>query len=114
MASVAAFLSGEMRFISCPHRPIRVFDRGVIYPDTEGNRAAADEPWLLFSNTDDFKPREIMKLYSRRMQIEQNFRDEKSERYGFGLRASFSRSAGRIEVAGHAEYDRAVAGRISS
>lgn len=61
-------------------------------------RSAAAEPWLLFSSTDDFKPREIMKLYSRRMQIEQNFRDEKSERFGFGLRASYSRSAGRMLV----------------
>ncbi|MBN3180978.1 hypothetical protein H5A18_03450, partial [Pectobacterium brasiliense] len=26
-----------------------------------------------------------MRIYSRRMQIEQNFRDEKSERFGFGL-----------------------------
>ncbi|EBT9644522.1 IS4/IS5 family transposase, partial [Salmonella enterica] len=41
---------------------------------------------------------EITKLYSRRMQIEQNFRDEKSERFGFGLRASYSRSAGRLSV----------------
>lgn len=39
-----------------------------------------------------------MKLHSRRMQIKQNFRDEKSERFGFGLRASYSRSAGRILV----------------
>lgn len=61
-------------------------------------RSAATEPWLLFSSTDDFKPREIMKLYSRRMQIEQNFRDEKSERFGFGLRASYSRSTGRMLV----------------
>jgi hypothetical protein len=61
-------------------------------------RKAAKEPCLIFSSTDDFKPREIMKLYSRRMQIEQNFRDEKSERFGFGLRASYSRSAGRILV----------------
>lgn len=61
-------------------------------------RKAAKEPWLIFSSTDDFKPREIMKLYSRRMQIEQNFRDEKSERFGFGLRASYSRSAGRMLV----------------
>lgn len=61
-------------------------------------RSAAKEPWLIFSSTDDFKPREIMKLYSRRMQIEQNFRDEKSERFGFGLRASYSRSAGRMLV----------------
>lgn len=61
-------------------------------------RSSAVEPWLLFSSTDDFKPREIMKLYSRRMQIEQNFRDEKSERFGFGLRASYSRSADRMLV----------------
>lgn len=39
-----------------------------------------------------------MKLYSRRMQIEQNFRDEKSERFGFVLRASYSRSVGRMLV----------------
>lgn len=63
-------------------------------------RSAAKEPWLIFSSTDDFKPREVMKLYSRRMQIEQNFRDEKSERFGFGLRASYSRSAGRMLVLG--------------
>ena len=37
-----------------------------------------------------------MKLYSLGMQIEQNFRDEKSEY--FGLRASYSRSAGRMLV----------------
>jgi hypothetical protein len=32
-------------------------------------RVSAKEPWLIFSSSDDFKPREIMKLYSRRMQI---------------------------------------------
>ncbi|OKB64193.1 IS4 family transposase [Serratia marcescens] len=62
------------------------------------HRRSAQESWLIFSNTDEFSPREIMKLYSRRMQIEQNFRDEKSERFGFGLRASYSRSAGRVLV----------------
>ena len=60
--------------------------------------SAAKEPWLIFSSTDDFRPREIMKLYSRRMQTEQNFRDEKSEHFGFGLRASYSRPAGRVLV----------------
>lgn len=39
-----------------------------------------------------------MKLYSRRMQIEQNFRDEKSERFGFSLLDSYSRTEGRILV----------------
>ncbi|EAB8594983.1 TPA_asm: transposase [Salmonella enterica subsp. enterica serovar Enteritidis] len=42
---------------------------------------------MIFTSTEEFKPREIMKLYSRRMQIEQYFRDEKSERFGFGLQA---------------------------
>ncbi|EKL1667351.1 IS4 family transposase, partial [Salmonella enterica] len=68
-------------------------------PTTEKEKqASAKEPWLIFTSTEEFKPREITKLYSRRMQIEQNFRDEKSERFGFGLRASYSRSAGRLSV----------------
>ncbi|KHT36440.1 IS4 family transposase [Pectobacterium carotovorum] len=72
--------------------------RPTRFSQVNDGRSAAKEPWLIFSSTDDFKPREIMKLYSRRMQIEQNFRDEKSERFGFGLRASYSRSAGRMLV----------------
>ncbi len=39
-----------------------------------------------------------MKLYSRRMQIEQNFRDEKSERFGFGLRGCHRGTSGRLLV----------------
>ncbi|WP_127526521.1 transposase [Budvicia aquatica] len=39
----------------------------------------------MFSNTEEFKPYDIMTLYRRRMQIEQNLHDEKSERMGFGL-----------------------------
>ena len=64
----------------------------------EEQRQAGREPWLIFTSTEEFEPRRIMKLYSRRMQIEQNFRDEKSERYGMGLRASYSRSAGRLLI----------------
>lgn len=68
-------------------------------PTTEKEqKASAREPWLIFSSTDKFEAREIMKLYSRRMQIEQNFRDEKSERYGFGLRVSRSRRRERLLV----------------
>ncbi|QDX96996.1 IS4 family transposase [Pectobacterium carotovorum subsp. carotovorum] len=69
------------------------------YPTVEKEQqASAKEPWLIFTSTDKFKPREIMKLYSRRMQIEQNFRDEKSERFGFGLRASGSKTGERLWV----------------
>ncbi|MGJ0579372.1 IS4 family transposase [Xenorhabdus bovienii] len=72
--------------------------RMVRKSQVKDGRSAAMEPWLIFTSMDDFKPRQIMKLYSRRMQIEQNFRDEKSERFGFGLRASYSHGAGRLSV----------------
>ncbi|HCT3173128.1 TPA: IS4 family transposase [Enterobacter asburiae] len=62
------------------------------------HRNSAREPWLLFSNAEGLEPRQIMALYSRRMQIEQNFRDDKSPRFGFGLRLSRSQGKGRLEV----------------
>ena len=46
------------------------------------------------------------------MQIEQNFRDKKSERFGFGLRASHSHSAG-TESAGNPGDDSDVAVGLS-
>ena len=62
------------------------------------HRSSAQEPWLLFSNVEGLEPYQIMMLYSRRMQIEQNFRDDKSPRFGFGLRLSRSQGKGRLEV----------------
>jgi len=87
-------------FIRRRRRSVKTGARGRPFsPKTEKEQQASGrEPWLIFTSTDQFKPREIMKLYSRRMQIEQNFRDEKSERFGFGLRSSYSRSAGRMLV----------------
>lgn len=68
------------------------------YKQERDGRSSAKTPWLLFTSSDDFRPREVIKIYSRRMQIEQNFRDEKSERFGFGLRASRSRTTERMQV----------------
>jgi hypothetical protein len=62
------------------------------------HRSGARDPWLVFSNREEMSAQQIMTLYSRRMQIEQNFRDEKSPRFGFGLRRSRSQSKGRLEV----------------
>jgi hypothetical protein len=62
------------------------------------HRSSALTPWLLFSNVKDGDPEQIMKLYSRRMQIEQNFRDEKNPRLGYGFRYSRSQSKNRLEV----------------
>lgn len=61
-------------------------------------RTSAKSPWLIFTNTTEYSPKQIMKIYSRRMQIEQNFRDEKNARYGFGLRDGGSQSVGRFSV----------------
>lgn len=62
------------------------------------SRASAKAPWLIFTNTTEYSAKQVMKIYSRRMQIEQNFRDEKSTRYGFGLRDGGSRTTGRLSV----------------
>jgi hypothetical protein len=66
------------------------------------NRCARREkdPWLLVTSLEEksFKPQRIVTIYSKRMQIEEDFRDIKSHRYGFGLRYSMSNSAKRIEV----------------
>ncbi len=41
-----------------------------------------------------------MGLYSHHMQTEQNILDEKSEHFGFALRASYNRSVERMLVLG--------------
>ncbi|STM02108.1 transposase [Escherichia coli] len=61
-------------------------------------RTAGKSPWFIFTNSTEFSPKQVMKLYSRRMQIEQNFRDEKNPRWGFGLRFGASHSSGRVTV----------------
>ena len=67
------------------------------------NRCARRErdPWLLVTSleiTKLFRAERIAALYAKRMQIEEDFRDIKSHKYGFGLRYSLSNSARRLEV----------------
>lgn len=59
---------------------------------------SAKEAWLFFSRTDDFRPLESIKLYSHWMQIEHNFRNEKSARFWFCLRVSKNISTGIMLV----------------
>lgn len=61
-------------------------------------QTAGKSPWFIFTNSTEFSPKQVMKLYSRRMQIEQNFRDEKNPRWGFGLRFGASYSTERVTV----------------
>lgn len=54
-------------------------------------------PWLLISSIDNKDALEIVKFYSLRMQIEQNFRDFKRGHYGFGLEHSGTKGFLRLE-----------------
>lgn len=78
------------------------------YPDAEKRYAKMyAEPWVLASNLHEYSSLDVEKnqqevailtreIYSKRMQIEQNFRDDKSERFGFGWR--FSRTKDRNKM----------------
>ncbi|WP_317919267.1 IS4 family transposase [Vibrio sp. MACH09] len=61
---------------------------------------AAKEGWILATNlpASRFTPAQMVKLYSKRMQIEETFRDLKSPAYGFGLRQSRSRCPKRFDI----------------
>ena len=61
---------------------------------------AAKEPWLLACSpgASPARPEIIIDQYSRRMTIEESFRDLKNERLGLGFSASRSRSGKRLEI----------------
>ncbi|SFB53926.1 Transposase DDE domain-containing protein, partial [Pseudomonas sp. NFIX10] len=58
------------------------------------------EPWLLASNlpADQWNPSKIVAIYKQRMQIEEGFRDVKSEYFGVGVTRHRSHCPRRIEV----------------
>jgi hypothetical protein len=63
-------------------------------------RASAHEPWLLAHSPKlgGYRPEEIVAMYSRRMHIEECFRDTKSAVYGMGLEIGRSRSPLRLHA----------------
>lgn len=80
------------------------------YPDAEKRYSKVNsEPWILVSNlqqdpTLDVENNKvavaifIREIYSKRMQIEQNFRDDKSERLGFGWRFSRTKDKNKMSI----------------
>lgn len=60
--------------------------------DTKMYENLAKEPWLLATSDQNLSSKQVVELYAKRMQIEQNFRDDKSMQYGFSWR--FSKSTG--------------------
>lgn len=63
-------------------------------------RVSAREPWLLVHGTRlrAYAPEQIVAFYAQRMQIEENFRDNKSVGYGLGQDIGRSRSAARWQA----------------
>ena len=74
---------------------------GVVTKDNNNFKQSksAKEPWFLVSNLPviDYSKRKLVVLYTRRMSIEETFRDNKNEYYGLGLTRSRSLSVKRLE-----------------
>lgn len=66
--------------------------------DTKMYRNLAKEPWLLATSDKTLSSQQVVSLYGKRMQIEQNFRDDKSQQYGFSWRLSKTTGVNRISV----------------
>ena len=57
------------------------------------------EPWLLVTSLEESsRYKQIVKIYSKRMQIEENFRDTKCMRFGFGLNISGTKTPQRMSI----------------
>ena len=61
-------------------------------------RKQQKDPWLIATNLapDEVGGKHIMRLYSKRMQIEECFRDIKSDRFGFGFALTRSKRIDRL------------------
>ncbi len=60
---------------------------------------SAKDPWLLATSlASSTSPSEIFSMYSKRMQIELNFRNLKSSQYGFSFEHAYSKSVERIQI----------------
>ncbi len=66
--------------------------------DTKMYQNLSTEPWLIASSDNEITSHQVIDIYSKRMQREQNFRDDKSIRYGFSWRFSKSLGVERMSV----------------
>ncbi|WP_438441970.1 IS4 family transposase, partial [Escherichia sp. 364] len=70
------------------------------HPSPKIYSASAKEPWILATNlpVEIRTPKQLVNIYSKRMQIEETFRDLKSPAYGLGLRHSRTSSSERFDI----------------
>ena len=68
--------------------------------DAKRHRKSAQEPWLLHTSLSASQAcaSKIVKMYAKRMQIEEAFRDLKNSRFGVGLEHSQSRKQERLHI----------------
>jgi hypothetical protein len=67
--------------------------------DSKAYSRAYREPWLLVSSlTGRYAAKRVMKMYKRRMTIEEAFRDLKSSKYGLGLEQGMTRRKQRRDI----------------
>lgn len=71
------------------------------YPDVNKRHSKqAEYGWVIVTNLAGgaHAAKRVIRLYKKRMQIEQNFRDDKSYRFGFGFRLTRVKNKSRIAV----------------
>jgi hypothetical protein len=63
-------------------------------------KAANKEPWIIVTSLRKLNgnSKKIINIYKKRMQIEQNFRDDKNPRWGLGFRNTECSTANRLSV----------------
>lgn len=72
----------------------------VVYGGTRARkgRIRANVPWLLATSLEEASVQRLVSLYSKRMQIEETFRDAKSHRFGWSLVHAQSTTCARIRL----------------
>lgn len=78
------------------YRSDGLLTQDVVIRWKKGLPAGRDEPWFLMTDLPGNAVR-LTELYARRMAVEELFRDGKDSRYGFGLRQTQVKKAGRLD-----------------
>ena len=79
-------------------------NRSVIHLAKHGTRETfaqqQRQPWLIATNLSpqSFSPKDMVRLYSKRMQIESSFRDLKSDRFGLGFSLTRTTRIDRLNI----------------
>ncbi|WP_165741818.1 IS4 family transposase [Candidatus Thiosymbion oneisti] len=89
-----------VRLVNKGRRRNNAFGKRARSKASARNARSAKEPWLVVADTRlaDVPAKQLVRWYRQRMQIEESFRDLKSQQFGEGLECSRSRGVGRFTV----------------